>query len=116
MIDAFTELWETARKGSVSGGLLYGDPFYARLWFSIGQAEMAREFAAGQGASLAKLDALVQVIERLAADYATVHALRIDECEQCGGQVDDAGVILHRSGCTGMWPDPVKLHIPGEGL
>jgi hypothetical protein len=65
---------------------------------------------------LAALERLADAVERLADDYATVHKLRIGVCPTCHMPADSHGLIYHVSGCPSLWPDPAKLHIPGEGL
>jgi hypothetical protein len=65
---------------------------------------------------LAALERLADAVERLAAYYATVHNLGLTQCPECGQRPNERGQIFHISGCSALWPDPTKLHIPGEGL
>jgi hypothetical protein len=64
----------------------------------------------------AALERLADAVERLAGYYALVHNLNITECPECHQRPDQWGQIYHVSGCPSLWPDPAKLHIPGEGL
>jgi hypothetical protein len=59
--------WARAKDyGCMVTGTVAGDPFYASIWYHQGMADMAREFAAGQGAVLAKLDAIEKAIRESA--------------------------------------------------
>ena len=62
------------------------------------------------------LERLADAVERLAAYYATVHNLGLTQCPECAQRPNQWGQIFHTSGCSALWPDPTKLHIPGEGL
>lgn len=67
-------------------------------------------------AAVATLERLADAVERLAGYYATVHNLGLTQCPECGQLPNERGQIFHISGCGALWPDPTKLHIPGEGL
>lgn len=67
LLDTFEVRWSAGlERGMCTGMFTSSDPLVAALWYHAGQADMARDFAAGQGASLAKLDAIEKAILNLA--------------------------------------------------
>jgi len=63
----FEERWIAGReRGMFTGNYSSGDPFTSALWYHAGQADMAREFAAGSGAMLAMLERIEKAIQSCA--------------------------------------------------
>jgi hypothetical protein len=62
-LSKFEERWLAGKeRGMYSGNYTTQDPLIAAMWYHAGCADMAREFAAGCGATIAKLDAIERAI------------------------------------------------------
>ena len=71
----FKERMQEATDKGMRSGLFAQDPIVCAMWYHAGQADMAREFASGTGATLAKLDAIEAAIKDCASVMRTQQLL-----------------------------------------